>query len=109
MPMIRKLLPLALIVPALACSMPAFDSATPAPVVITVVATPDAPPHTEPSGLIVYACFIDGFDQICLMNADGSNQRRLTTTRATDFYPSLAPGGGSIVFSSRRGGAFDIY
>jgi TolB protein len=109
----RKLLPAIAIVVTLACTMPIFDSAPAGPVVITVVATPDPALRTEPTGLIVYTCFPEGFDQICLMNADGANQRRLTTNRATDFYPSLAPGGapggGYIVFSSRRGGAFDIY
>jgi TolB protein len=112
----RTFLPIVLGLMMLACSMPALAGPAPTPVVVNVVATRAAPPApAEPAGLIVYTCFLDGYDQICLMNlgapgpADGSNQRRLTTTHATDFYPSLAPGGGFIVFSSRRDGQFNIY
>lgn len=47
----------------------------------------------SPVGHIAFVCFIDGFDNICLMNGDGSNVQRLTTTMATDFYPSLSPDG----------------
>lgn len=61
---------------------------------------------------IVYVCWIDDLykDEICLMNADGTNKQRLTTMRGTDFYPSLSPDGQTIVFSSQRGTRnFDIY
>lgn len=61
---------------------------------------------------IVYACFVDGLyqDEICLMNADGTNRVQLTSMRGTDYYPSLSPDGQTIVFSSQRGNNnFDIY
>jgi TolB protein len=85
---------------------------SPAPVEFTT-ATP--PPGSGPQGKIVYVCQIfktSATDQLCLMNADGSNQRRLTTDdRAKHFYPSLAPDGLSIVFSSNFSGQgqYDIY
>jgi len=66
-------------------------------------------------GKIVYVCQIfksSETDQICLMNADGSEQRRLTTdNHAKHFYPSLAPDGQSVVYSSNLGGAgqYEIY
>ena len=60
-------------------------------------------------GKIVFTCFDGQYDQICLMNADGSQRRQLTDEDATNIYPSLSPDGGSIVFSSRRDGNFDIY
>jgi len=78
-------------------------------------ATPTPPPGPGPHGKIVYVCQIfrtSATDQICLMNADGSNQRRLTTdNRSKHFYPSLAPDGLSIVFSSNLSGQgqYDIY
>jgi Tol biopolymer transport system component len=62
-----------------------------------------------PSGKIVYSCYFDGFDDICIMDADGSNQKRLTEVKATDFYASLTPDGSSILFSSRRLEGFQIY
>ncbi|HSM58159.1 MAG TPA: hypothetical protein VK879_18535 [Candidatus Sulfomarinibacteraceae bacterium] len=66
-------------------------------------------PPSEPAGRIVFTCFNAGFDDICSMNADGSNQRRLTSAAATDFYPEWGPLGDLIIFSSRRDGAFRLY
>ena len=61
------------------------------------------------TGHIVFTCFIDSFDNICLMDGDGKNSKRFTQTKATDFYPSLSPDGKMIAFSSRRTGNFEIY
>jgi hypothetical protein len=69
-------------------------------------ATFSGPP---PSGQIVLTCGFDRYDQICLMNADGSNYIRLTHTSATDFYASISPDATEIVFSSQREGSFNIY
>ncbi len=86
--------------------------ATPAPA-STFTPQPDrstpTPWANPPSGHIVYVCFLEGFDNLCLMNGDGSGGVRLTTTTATDFYPSLSPDGEVLVFSTRRDGNFEIY
>ncbi|HOA23018.1 MAG TPA: DPP IV N-terminal domain-containing protein [Aggregatilineales bacterium] len=68
-----------------------------------------AAPAAEPTGLIVYTCFDGSYDDLCIMRADGSEQRQLTDTAATDWYPSLGPDGDTVVFSSRRTGVFEIY
>ncbi len=61
-------------------------------------------PTATDGGKIVYVCQIFRVaesDQICIMDSDGSNQRRLTTSdTARHFYPSLAPDGQSVLFSS---------
>lgn len=81
----------------------------------TQTASPMSPTPSELSwphqteGTIVFTCFIDGFDEICLMDASNDQVQRLTYEQATDFYPSLSPGGDIIVFSSRRDGRFEIY
>lgn len=66
-----------------------------------------------PQGKIVYVCQIfrsQDSDQICIINADGSGQRRLTTDdNARYFYPSFAPDGQSVLFSSNVDGNFEIY
>lgn len=75
--------------------------------------TPIAAPGAGPNGKIVYVCQIFAVqerDQICIMNADGSAQRRLTSAdNARHFYPSLAPDGQSVLFSSNLNGSFEIY
>jgi TolB protein len=74
---------------------------------------PAAPLLAGPNGKIVYVCQIfalQGSDQICIINTDGSGQRRLTTNDdARHFYPSLSPDGQSVLFSSDLDGNFEIY
>lgn len=63
----------------------------------------------SPTGKIVFTCYINEIDQICIMNADGSGRRQLTNLSATAFYPSLSPDGQTVYFSSRQSGTFEIY
>jgi len=81
------------------------------PTVDTPTITSTSPPPLDISllGKIVFTCYIGGFDEICIMRADGNGQTRLTDDPATDFYASLSPDGQTIVFSSRRDGRFEIY
>jgi TolB protein len=80
-----------------------------------VIPTPDSSfvPNfgggSVPTGKIVFACYINQIDQICLMNADGSGRRQLTNFPSTAFYPSLSPDGQTIYFSSNQTGTFEIY
>jgi Tol biopolymer transport system component len=61
------------------------------------------------SGKIVFACYVNQIDQICIMNADGSGRRQLTDFPSTAFYPSLSPDGQTVYFSSNQSGTFEIY
>ena len=65
----------------------------------------DAPP----SGKIAFTCYIEQIDQICIMNADGTERKQLTYLDSTSFYPSLSPDGQTIYFVSKRSGGFEIY
>lgn len=75
--------------------------------------TPTASSRPGPSGKIVYVCQIfrlQAQDQICLINADGSGQHRLTSVdNSRNFYPSLSSDGQSVLFSSNLDGNFRIY
>ncbi len=51
----------------------------------------------------------DGSSQIYLMNADGTNLRRITFSDAIDTEPFFTPDGQSIYFTSDRGGSPQIY
>jgi Tol biopolymer transport system component len=93
---------------------PGFTTATPlqsgtlAPTEVIPTAVPQFS-GAPPTGLIVFTCFINQIDQICLMNADGTGRKQLTDFTATSFYASIAPDGETIYFSSRKSGVFDIY
>jgi len=68
----------------------------------------------QPKGQIVFTCQIyktQGVDQICIVNADGTGFRRLTTDDGKKhYYPSLAPDGKSVVYAAfREANIFEIY
>lgn len=93
---------------------PGFATLTPAPTETfsSVDTIPTAAPQfggSAPKGRIVFTCFINQIDQICLMNADGSGRKQLTDFEGTAFYASIAPEGDMIYFSSRNTGNYEIY
>jgi dipeptidyl aminopeptidase/acylaminoacyl peptidase len=71
----------------------------------------EPPPFFIPhDSKIVYVSFINGSDEIFLMNGDGTEPRQLTAISGTDYYPSLSINGQTIVFASQRGNRqWDIY
>jgi len=75
--------------------------------------TPSVTLPALPQGKIAYACMLNKerqLNQICLINADGSGPTQLTNNpRANHYYPSLAPDGQSVVFSSNQTGQFEIF
>ena len=68
---------------------------------------------SDPLGKIVFTCQVfkdENRNQVCIMNADGTNQHRLThDNKVNSWYPSLAPDGESVVYSSNQSGAHEIY
>ncbi|MBN2549859.1 MAG: PD40 domain-containing protein [Anaerolineales bacterium] len=62
-----------------------------------------------PRGKIVFTCTPEGFNQLCMLNADGSSYVRLTNRQYNDYYPSFAPDGRSITYVSNRHGQFAVY
>lgn len=114
----RPAAPAVILVTATLSSSPVNTTVSPSTLTPTPISLPPTPtanpaasplPTGQPTGKIVYICFVGGYDQVCLINADGSDQRRLTFTEATDFYASLSPDGLTIAFSSRRDNVFEIY
>ena len=55
-----------------------------------------------PPGSIVFSSKRDGNKEIYVMNADGSDPRRVTNNTADDYYPDLSTNGEQVVFTSKR-------
>jgi len=72
-------------------------------------ATVSGIPSLSMNGKIVFQSNRDGNYEIYVMNADGTNQTRLTNNAASDFNPAWSPDGTKIVFDSDRDGNFEIY
>lgn len=87
------------------------STATPTPIAAPTSAsapqTLPVPSDSPPNGRIVFTCYIDQVDDICSVNADGSDYRRLTNQNSTDFYASARSG--EIFFTSRREGSFRLF
>jgi len=103
-------------------TVPALDFPTPTLLPATVptlegALSPTLVPSSVPGlgvgsaipGKIVFTCFINQIDQICIMNADGTGRKQLTDFQATAFYASLSPDGQTVYFSSRQSGTYEIY
>jgi TolB protein len=70
----------------------------------------DGAPSWSPDGRqIVFYSERDGDAEIYVMNADGSDVRRMTDRPSDEGYPSWSPDGREIAFDSDRDGNFEIY
>jgi len=84
---------------------------TPIPSTMTV---PTSSSTSQPTGRIVFTCQIfklQASNQICIINADGTGFRRLTTDDTNQhYYPSLSPDGKSVVYAAfRQANIYEIY
>jgi len=88
----------------------AFDFSEPTlqgnPTSADVTAIPSVSAGDAPTGHIVFTCQIYKYqaaEQICIMNADGTGYRRLTTEdNIRHFYPSLSSDGQRVLYSAFR-------
>ncbi|MBI3150579.1 MAG: PD40 domain-containing protein [Chloroflexi bacterium] len=91
-----------------------LSAATPLSVDSTARAVVSAVPEGEPFGQIAFTCQIfkiTASNQICIINANGTGLRRLTTDDTKQhYYPSLAPDGKSVVYAAfREPNIYEIY
>ena len=104
--------------PVLPTATSAFDFSDPTvqvdPTAVGATGVPTVSSQDGPSGHIVFTCQIYKYqssDQICIMNADGTGYRRLTTEDdIRHFYPSLSPDGTRVLYSAfRQENVYEIY
>ena len=70
----------------------------------------DGSPSWSPDGQrIAFDSNRDGDWELYVMNADGSEVRKLTQNDGSDYYPAWSPDGQRIAFQSDRDGDFEIY
>ena len=74
----------------------------------------NAPTQASPREQIVFGCQHGGINalanaEICIMDADGNNLRRLTNHPAGEHSPTGSPDGRKIAFMSNRDGNWEIY
>lgn len=89
-----------------------LDQVTPFVVNVTPLPTATSTPRpvSEHGGRIVFTCTRGEYNQLCLINADGTDLHQLSSeTGANDYYPIFSPDGKTLMFASNRNGAFDIY
>jgi TolB protein len=94
--------------PVVPTAFPDLSTPTMSPTIIPSL-IPSPIPGSSAGGKIVFTCFIEQIDQICIVNADGTGRRQLTNLSATAFYASLSPDGQTVYFSSRHSGTYEIY
>ena len=66
-------------------------------------------PSWSPDGKqLVFTGYDGGLSDLFIVNADGSDLRRLTNDKYADLEPSWSPDGKTIAFTTDRGGATDF-
>ena len=92
----------------------------PTPVQFTPFASDYTPPPTrfatalskptDPNGgRIAFTCTRGDYNQLCMINRDGSGLTQLSDMEASNYYPVFTPDGSALLFASNRNGPFDLY
>jgi TolB protein len=72
--------------------------------------TPPPRPTKEHIGRLIFTCTRGDYNQLCMINADGTGYLQLTKLEAHSYYPVYSPLGGSVVYASNQnGGVFDLF
>ena len=72
--------------------------------------SPLPPPTKEHIGRLIFTCTRGEYNQLCMVNADGTSYQQLTDLEAHNYYPVYSPLGGSVVYASNQnGGVFDLF
>lgn len=98
---------------------PAEETLLPTPILFTPIPINYTPPPTDSptprptltnGGRIVFTCTRGDYNQLCMINSDGTDLVQLTDLAASNYYPVFTPDSSSILFASNRAGPnFDFF
>ena len=98
---------------------PAAETVLPTPIIFSPIPINYTPPPTASitprptltnGGRIVFTCTRGDYNQLCMINSDGSDLVQLTDMAASNYYPIFTPDSSSILFASNRAGPnFDFF
>lgn len=98
---------------------PAAETVLPTPIIFSPIPINYTPPPTASitprptltnGGRIVFTCTRGDYNQLCMINSDGSDLIQLTDMAASNYYPIFTPDSSSILFASNRAGPnFDFF
>ncbi len=101
---------LCLLIPSTPLNIASLDISDKAlPTALGTVTRPP-PPTKVHIGRIIFTCTRGDYNQLCMINADGTGYQQLTSLEAHSYYPVYSPLGGSVVYASNQnGGVFDLF
>jgi TolB protein len=101
---------LCLLIPSTPINIAGLDVSDKAlPTALATITRPP-PPTKEHIGRIIFTCTRGDYNQLCMINADGTGYQQLTSLEAHSYYPVYSPLGGSVVYASNQnGGVFDLF
>jgi Tol biopolymer transport system component len=75
----------------------------------TPTETPLPTPTSIHGGRIVFTCTRGDWNQICMVNADGTGYVQVTDNGKNNYYPTFTPDGKGIVFATNIADGFDLF
>ena len=78
------------------------------PVITETATEPAIIENDDPTGRIIFTCDVQG-SEVCIMNADGTDWRRLTDSPNANFSASLTPDGQKAVYVVNYGNYTEIH
>ncbi|MBI5934593.1 MAG: PD40 domain-containing protein [Chloroflexi bacterium] len=101
------LVPVYTIEPVLPIQPEDLPTTTPVP---TLTPTPTATSvFASFGGRIVFTCTRGEINQICAVNADGTNYKQITESERNNYYPTFTPDMKGVVFATNEGDYFDLF
>lgn len=101
---------LCVIVPSKPINLTGADRSERATATPVATFTPTPVPTRANIGRLIFTCTRGEYNQLCMINADGTGFVQLTDVEANNYYPEFSPLGGSVVYASNQnGGVFDLF